>query len=110
MLVYNVDKTGINIVRKPGHVFTEVGRCKVWSLTSGGKGVTHSYMCACIRPLLGTMMCMCLPALLIAHISYNSLILGSSSHSHARVTLIKHVSTLWLLSKVMLSAGFTAVS
>ena len=38
MQIFNVDKTGITVVHKPGKVITQVGRKNVWSVTSGEKG------------------------------------------------------------------------
>ena len=42
MQVYNCDETGISIVHNPGRVLTEMGRKKVWSVTSGELGKTHT--------------------------------------------------------------------
>ena len=44
MLVFNCDETGITVVHSPGRVITEMGRKKVWSLTSGERGKTHTVM------------------------------------------------------------------
>ena len=44
MQIYNVDETGITVVQKPGKVFTAVGRKHVYSLTSGERGRTHTYV------------------------------------------------------------------
>ena len=42
MQVFNCDETGISVVHNPGRVVTEMGRKKVWSLTSGERGKTHT--------------------------------------------------------------------
>ena len=42
MHIYNMDETGINVVHKSGRILTELGRKKVWALTSGEKGKTHT--------------------------------------------------------------------
>ena len=42
MQVFNVDETGICVVHKPGKVFLAVGRKRVYSVTSGEKGKTHT--------------------------------------------------------------------
>ena len=42
MQVYNSDETGISIVHKPGRVVTEMGKKKVWAVTSGERGKTHT--------------------------------------------------------------------
>lgn len=42
MLVFNCDETGITVVHSPGRVITEMGRKKVWSMTSGERGKTHT--------------------------------------------------------------------
>ena len=42
MLVFNCDETGITVVHSPGRVLTEMGRKKVWSVTSGERGKTHT--------------------------------------------------------------------
>ena len=48
MQVYNVDKTGITVVHKPGKVFSAVGRKHVYSLTSDEKGKMHTVVvCVC---------------------------------------------------------------
>ena len=47
MQVYNIDKTGITVVHKPGKVFSVVGRKHVYSLTSAEKGKTHTVV-ACV--------------------------------------------------------------
>ena len=44
MLIYNLDKTGISVVYKPGCILTELGRKQVWSVTSGEKGKTHTVL------------------------------------------------------------------
>ena len=41
MLVFNCDETGITVVHSQGRVVTEMGREKVWSVTSGEMGKTH---------------------------------------------------------------------
>ena len=42
MQIYNVDETGVNIVQRPGRVITELGRKKVWAITSAERGKTHT--------------------------------------------------------------------
>ena len=42
MQIYNSDETGINVVHKPGRIITEMGKKKVWAVTSGEKGKTHT--------------------------------------------------------------------
>ena len=42
MHIYNMDETGINVIHKSGRILTELGRKKVWALTSGEKGKTHT--------------------------------------------------------------------
>ena len=42
MLVFNCDETGITVVHSPGRIVTEMGRKKVWSVTSGERGKTHT--------------------------------------------------------------------
>ena len=43
MQIYNLDETCINIVHKPGKVVMEIGRRKVWPITSGERGRTQSF-------------------------------------------------------------------
>ena len=45
MLVYNVDETGLSVVHNPSKVVAQVGHShNVYSLTSGGKGKTHTVL------------------------------------------------------------------
>ena len=39
-----MDETGINIVHKPGRVFSEIGSRNVWVITSAEKGKTHTIL------------------------------------------------------------------
>ena len=41
MQIFNIDETGVSVVHKVGKVVAEVGR-KVWSITSGERGKTHT--------------------------------------------------------------------
>ena len=41
MQIFNIDETGVSVVHKVGKVVAEVGR-RVWSITSGERGKTHT--------------------------------------------------------------------
>jgi hypothetical protein len=47
MQIYNADETLISIVHKPGRVLTQLGRRKVYSITSSERGKTHTVL-ACV--------------------------------------------------------------
>ena len=54
MQIYNCDETGVTVVHKPGKVVAEMGRYKVYAVTSGEKGKTHTILtccgfCICLR-------------------------------------------------------------
>ena len=42
MQIYNIDEMGINVVHKPGKIVAEIGRRKVWLVTSAGTMFTCS--------------------------------------------------------------------
>ena len=42
MNVYNVDESGVTIVHRPGRVVAELGRQKVYAVTSAERGKTHT--------------------------------------------------------------------
>ena len=42
--MFNMDKTGLSIVHKPGRVVAEFGRRNVWAITSAEKGRTHTVL------------------------------------------------------------------
>jgi len=44
MQIFNVDKTGVSIVHKPGKVIAEVGCRNVYALTSAERGKTHTIL------------------------------------------------------------------
>ena len=44
MQIYNCDETGVSVVHKPGRVVAEMGRHKVYAVTSGEKGKTHTIL------------------------------------------------------------------
>ena len=44
MQIYNCDKTGISVNHKPGKVVAEMGRHKVYTVTSAEKGKTHTLL------------------------------------------------------------------
>ena len=44
MQIYNCDETGISVVHKPGKVVAEMGRHKVYSITSAERGKTHTVL------------------------------------------------------------------
>ena len=44
MQIYNCDETGVSVVHKPGKVVTEMGRHKVYAVTSAEKGKTHTIL------------------------------------------------------------------
>ena len=49
MQIYNCDETGVSVVHKPGEVVAEMGRHKVYAVTSAERGKTHYFdMCFCI--------------------------------------------------------------
>ena len=41
MQIYNCDETGVTVVHKPGKMVAEMGRHKVYAVTSGEKEKTH---------------------------------------------------------------------
>ena len=47
MNVYNVDESGVTIVHRPGRVVAELGRQKVYAVTSAERGKTHTVL-ACV--------------------------------------------------------------
>ena len=48
MQVYNLDKTGVSVVHKPGKVIAQLGRHNVYAITSAEKGKTHTILaCVC---------------------------------------------------------------
>ena len=42
--MFNMEKTGLSIVHKPGRVVAEFGRRNVWAITSAEKGRTHTVL------------------------------------------------------------------
>ena len=44
MQIYNCDETGVSVVHKPGKVVAEMGRHKVYAVTSAEKGKTHTIL------------------------------------------------------------------
>ena len=48
MQIFNCDETWVSIVHKPGKVITELGRRKVYALTSGEWGKTHTTFILCL--------------------------------------------------------------
>ena len=44
MQIFNMDKTGLSIVHKPGRVVEELDRCNVWSITSAEEGKNHTIL------------------------------------------------------------------
>ena len=44
MQIYNCDETGVSVVHKPGKVMAEMGRHKVYAVTSAEKGKTHTIL------------------------------------------------------------------
>ena len=44
MQIYNCDETGITMVHKPGKVVAEMGRHKVYAITSAERGKTHTIL------------------------------------------------------------------
>ena len=44
MQIYNCDETGVSVVHKPGKVVAEMGRYKVYAVTSAEKGKTHTIL------------------------------------------------------------------
>ena len=44
MQIFNCDETGVSVVHKLGKVITELGRRKVYALTSGERGKTHTIL------------------------------------------------------------------
>ena len=44
MQIYNRDETGVSVVHKPGKVVAEMGRHKVYAVTSAEKGKTHTIL------------------------------------------------------------------
>ena len=47
MQVFNIDETGISIVHKPSKVICEVGRKRIYSITSAEKGIHIVVLCFC---------------------------------------------------------------
>jgi len=46
--VYNLDKTGVSIVHKPGKVLPELGQRNVYDVTSAERGKKSHCSCMCI--------------------------------------------------------------
>ena len=44
MQIYNCDETGVSVVHKPGKIVAEIGRHKVYAITSAEKGKTHTIL------------------------------------------------------------------
>jgi hypothetical protein len=44
MQIYNCDETGVTVVHKPGKVVAEMGRHKVYAVTSAERGKTHTIL------------------------------------------------------------------
>ena len=44
MQIYNCDETGVSVVHKPGKVVAEMGRHKVYAVTSAERGKTHTIL------------------------------------------------------------------
>ena len=44
MLIFNCDKTGVNIVHKPGKVLAELGRKNVYAVTAAERGKPHTIL------------------------------------------------------------------
>ena len=44
MQIYKCDETGVSVVLKPGKVVAEMGRHKVYAVTSAEKGKTHTIL------------------------------------------------------------------
>ena len=44
MQIYNCDETGVSVVHKPGKIVAEMGRHKVYAVTSAEKGKTHTIL------------------------------------------------------------------
>ena len=45
MQIFNIEETGVSVVHKVGKVVAEVGR-RVWTITSGERGKTHTVVIA----------------------------------------------------------------